>query len=50
MAGLTVIGTLWLVDRRLLTEVLDVATQAVPGVDRLRTRFGSGSPDDDELD
>ena len=50
VAGLTVIGTLWLVDRRLFTEVLDVATQAVPGVDRLRTRFGSDSRHDDALD
>ena len=49
-AGLTVIGTLWLADRRLLTEVLDVATQAVPGAGRLRARFGSGSPVDDELE
>jgi polysaccharide transporter, PST family len=49
-AGLTVLGTLWLVDRKLLTEVLDVATQAVPGADRLRARLGSGGAVQDELE
>jgi PST family polysaccharide transporter len=40
VGAVAVVGTLWLVDRRLLVEVLDVATQAVPGARRLRGRFG----------
>jgi PST family polysaccharide transporter len=40
VGGIVALGTLWLVDRRLLVEVLNVASQAVPGGQRLRSRLG----------